>query len=186
MESSHIVKSCGVEFNRVDLGISKVRQEIFEMSKEYFEWMNVEITKCCKFSIPEIVGMSLDAYVHYTTDIGCQIGPDAGGIYVQRDATGEIMAMGGLRRLPDGAAEIVRIFTRPKFRGKGLGSQSVSHLVSQARSLGYDRVRLDTAVFMRSAQKIYGAAGFSLCEPYAGAEPPPQLLPFWLYMQRTL
>lgn len=166
--------------------ISERREEILEISIEYFDWMNVEIIQCCKFSIPEIVGMSLDAYVQYTTEIGCQIGPDEGGVYVQRDSTGEIMAMGGLRRLPDGAAEIVRIFTRPQFRGKGLGRQSVAHLVGQARRLGYDMIRLDTAVFMRSAQQIYRAAGFSLCEPYAGAEPPPQLLPFWLYMQRTL
>lgn len=186
MENKNIIKSIGVDFERVDMHKPKRREEILEMSKEYFDWMNVEIIQCCKFSIPEIVGMNLDAYVHYTTEIGCQIGPDEGGIYVQRDPAGEIMAMGGLRRLPDGAAEIVRIFTRPKFRGKGLGGQSVSHLVDEARRLGYGMVKLDTGVFMRSAQKIYGAAGFSLCEPYAGAEPPPQLLPFWLYMQRPL
>lgn len=177
---------CGDGFQRVDLSDGQARDDIIEISQAYFDWMNGQILACCGFSIPDIVGMELDAYVKYTTDIGSRIGSDEGGVYVRRAATGEIMAMCGLRRLPDGAAEVVRIFTRPAFRGKGLGFQAVTHLMEEARRLGYRVIRLDTGIFMTSAQKIYRAAGFSPCEPYPGAEPPPQLLPFWLYMERDL
>ncbi|HWJ73784.1 MAG TPA: GNAT family N-acetyltransferase [Kaistia sp.] len=175
-----------IGFGRLDLGIARVRSEFIAITQDYFDWMNGEIIRFCALSIPEIVGMSLEAYVLHTTEIACRIAPEDGGIYAHRDGEGRIAAMGGLRRLPDGAAEIVRIFTRPDCRGRGLGSRSVDHLVGEARLLGYKILRLDTAVFMKSAQKIYRAAGFAPRDPYAGAEPPPPLLPFWLFMERSL
>ncbi len=171
---------------RLDLTTAEARSHLTQITQDYFDWMNGEIIRSCNLSIPELVGMSIEAYVRHTTEIACGIEPADGGIYCHKDPGGQIMAMGGLRRLPDGAAEIVRIFTRPAFRGQGLGSLTIAHLVGTARLLGYDTLRLDTAVFMTSAQAIYRAAGFSLREPYAGAEPPPRLLPFWLFMERSV
>ena len=173
-------------FERLDLGAQEDRAAFTTITQDYFDWMNGEIIQHCGFAIPDVVGMSIEAYVGYTADIGGRIGPAEGGIYARRDADGQIMAIGGLRRLPDGVAEIVRIFTRPQFRGRGLGSQSVGFLVSEAQRLGYGMIRLDTAVFMTSAQKIYRAAGFVTRGPYAGAEPPERLLPFWIFMERGL
>lgn len=181
-----VLSPVGTDFERVNLSDPRFFDEIVEISSEYFDWMNEEIIACCKFSIPDIVGMGLDDYVRYTTQIGSRIGPDEGGVYVRRSADGSVMAMCGLRRLPDGAAEIVRIFTRPTFRGQGLGAQAISHLVAEAGRLGYGTLKLDTGVFMTSAHAIYRAAGFSQCQPYEGAEPPHQLLPYWLYMERPL
>lgn len=173
-------------FERLDLATSEDRKAFIGITQEYFDWMNGEIIRHCAFSIPDIVGMSLESYVGHTAEIGARIEPEAGGVYARRDADGQIMAICGLRRLPDGAAEIVRIFTRPHFRGRGLGSQSVNFVINEARRLGYQMIRLDTAVFMTSAQKIYRAAGFAICGPYDGAEPPPQLVPFWIFMERGL
>lgn len=98
---------------------------------------------------------------------------------------GRVAAMGGLRTLPDGTPEIVRIFTLPEFRGRGLGARMVNQLVAEAESAGHAVVRLDTGVFMQSAQKIYEAAGFKRRDPYPGAEPPAFLQPFWIYMERS-
>ncbi|MCX5494408.1 GNAT family N-acetyltransferase [Kaistia dalseonensis] len=173
-------------FDRMDLQATAIRDDFIAITQDYFDWMNGEIVRFCNLSIPDMVGMGVADYVRHTAEIAGRIGPEDGGIYARRNAAGQIMAMGGLRRLPDGTAEIVRIFTRPAFRGQGLGFQTVSHLVDEAGQLGYGILRLDTAVFMKSAQKIYRAAGFSLREPYEGAEPPPQLLPFWLFMERAL
>ncbi len=178
--------SNGAVFDRLDLRVDAMRDEYIAITHEYFDWMNGEIIRFCNFSIPEIIGMSLADYVRHTADIAASIEPRDGGIYCQKGASGQIIAMGGLRRLPDGAAEIVRIFTRPQFRGQGLGFQSVGHLVGEARRLGYEILRLDTAIFMKSAQKIYEASGFLPRGPYVGAEPPPPLLPFWLFMERPL
>lgn len=178
--------SPSAEFERLDLHAVEVRRDYLAITQEYFDWMNGEIQRVCSFSIPEITGMSLDSYVRYTAEVAAGIQPEDGGIYVMRSGSGEIMAMGGLRRLPDGAAEVVRIFTPPRFRGQGLGFRSVDNLVGEARRLGYEILRLDTATFMTSAQKIYRASGFLPREPYVGAEPPPPLLPFWLFFERTI
>lgn len=173
-------------FGRADLAHADDRDSFITLSRDYFGWMNGEITRHCGFSIEDIINTSLDGYVLHTVEIGGRLTPDEGGVYFLREPEGQPLAMGGLRRLPDGAAEIVRIFTRPESRGLGLGSRMVTALVHIARSLDYQTLRLDTAVFMVSAQRIYEATGFTRRAPYAGAEPPAPLQPFWLYYERPL
>jgi len=171
---------------RADLAQPGKVRELTELSQSYFQWMDQQITGLCGFSIPDIVNMPLADYVEYTVAIGCKIEPEEGGVYFIRGADGKAFAMGGLRRLPDGSAEIVRIYTRPQARGHGLGKSMVQGLIDEARRLGYREIRLDTGVFMKEAQRIYAAAGFTPCEQYAGAEPPEALTPYWLYMKRSL
>ena len=176
----------GVTFSRGDLQQSVERQAFLDLSHEYFRWMNQEISQLCGFSIPTLVKMSISDYIALTLDIAAQISPTEGGIYFLRDAGGNTIAMGGLRRLPSGSAEIVRIYTRPESRGNGHGTTMIQRLISETRRLGYDELYLDTGVFMTSAQKIYRAAGFTACDPYPGAEPPEALVPYWLYMKHSL
>jgi hypothetical protein len=71
--------------------------------------MNGEISSRCGFSIPDIINTTLDSYVLHTVKIASGIRPEEGGVYFLRDRGGQPIAMGGLRRLPDGASEIVRI-----------------------------------------------------------------------------
>lgn len=171
---------------RADLRQPSVRQEFSDLSHEYFVWMNEKIAVLCGFSIPDIVNMPLAEYVELTVGIGCKLTLEEGGVYFIRNVDGHAVAMGGIRRLPDGTAEIVRIYTRPSSRGLGFGSAMISGLINEAGRLGYRELRLDTGVFMREAQSLYKAAGFTPCEQYAGAEPPDELKPYWLYMSRSL
>lgn len=175
-----------LSFSRADLEKPEDLAAFTALSLDYFNWMNGEISRCCGFTIPDIVKMELDSYVLHTVNIGRGLKPEDGGVYFMRNADGKAAAMGGLRRLPDGAAEIVRIYTRPEWRGNGLGRRMVQALAGEARRLGYSVLRLDTAVFMTSAQKIYEAAGFMRRDAYAGAEPPKELQPYWLYLERPL
>ena len=175
-----------VTFNRADFLQFADRQAFIDLSLEYFQWMDEEITQLCGFSIPSIVKMPLRDYVSYTAEIAFNINPKEGGIYFMRDHTGNVAAMGGLRRLSAKNAEIVRIYTRPQCRGYGYGANMVESLILEARRLEYENLFLDTGVFMKSAQKIYGGAGFLTCPPYAGAEPPEALMPYWLYMKRSI
>ena len=175
-----------VTFGRADLRQEAEHRTFLKLSQEYFEWMDEEITQLCGFTIASIANMGLSDYVAHTVGLATQIGQDEGGIYFLRDAAGNAAAMGGLRRLPSGGAEIVRIYTRPQYRGGGHGWAMVQGLIGEARRLGYRELFLDTGVFMKSAQKIYREAGFSACAPYAGAEPPEALMPYWLYLKRSL
>jgi len=171
---------------RANLENIEDRQIFLDLSREYFTWMNPEIVAVSGLSIPDMVGMDIESYVQYTVGTGADLGTADGGLYFFRAADGFAIAMGGLRRLPDDAAEIVRIFTRAQCRGQGAGTQMVNALIGEAKRLGYGVIRLDTGVFMTSAQRIYKAAGFIERDPYPGAEPPERLQPHWLYMERRL
>ena len=156
------------------------------LNLEYFTWMDREFKSTCGLSLAEIVGKSVEQYVDDTVALARSVVPSLASLSFLHTNDGQLAAMGGLRTLPDGAAEIVRIFTRPIFRGRGFATAMLQQLIADAGQSGYEIIRLDTGTFMHSAQKIYRNAGFSLCEPYAGAEPPEVLRPYWLYMERPV
>lgn len=155
------------------------------LNEAYFAWMDGELSRVTGKGLQEIIGMDRASYVNLTLDVALRTVPHEAQVYFLRDAEGKAAAMGGLRTLPDGVPEVVRIYTRPEHRGKGLGGRMVSQLVAEAAQRGNAVVRLDTAVFMVSAQKIYEAAGFVRRDPYPGAEPPEFLQPYWIYMERS-
>lgn len=171
---------------RMNLKQSDDSHLFLNLCHEYFNWMDCEIKALCGFSIASIVKMSLSEYVAFTASIAAEIGAKDGGIYLLQDNERNVVAMGGLRRLPSGHAEIVRIYTRPEYRGHGYGEAMVSKLIGEARRLKYQELFLDTGIFMKSAQRIYSKAGFLPSDPYDGAEPPDALKPFWLYMRKKL
>lgn len=160
-------------------------QEILAVTMQYFDWMNQEITKLCGFSIPDMIGQPLQQYVQDTVGTVCSGVPPEGVFYLMQD-DGVTVGSGGLRRLPDGSVEVVRIFTRPQFRGRGYGRQLLMRLLADARDFGYTVAKLDTGGFMHSAHRIYESFGFEDCPPYEGAEAPPQLIPFWRYMSKRI
>lgn len=154
------------------------------LNDAYFAWMDGELARATGRGLQDIVGMDRAAYVNLTVKVALDAVAQGAQVFFLRDGAGQAVAMGGLRSLPDGALEIVRIYTRPEHRGKGLGARMVNQLVAAAAQRANAALRLDTAVFMRSAQKIYEAAGFVRRDPYPGAEPPEFLQPFWIYMER--
>ena len=155
------------------------------LTVEYFQWMNQQIVQTCHFSIEDIVGMPLLNYVDTACDTICPKDPTRSRFYllvVGADA----LAMGGIRSLPDGSAEIVRVFTHPLSRGRGYGAAILSRLITDAKQLGYQTLKLDTGNFMNSAHALYESFGFKDCAPYDGAEPPLALMPYWRFMECSL
>ena len=67
---------------------------------------------------------------------------------------------GGLKRLPDGAAEIKRMYVVPAARRRGLARALLGALEDAARALGYEVVRLDTGPRQPHAQALYEASGY--------------------------
>lgn len=155
------------------------------LTMAYFEWMNQEIKAACPFSIEDIVGMPLGEYVAHAVHTICPDDTSSARFYLLV-ADGAAVAMGGIRRLPNGDAEVVRIYTDPNYRGHGYGTLVLNKLIADAGSLGYKTLKLDTGLFMKSAHKLYESLGFSDCEPYEGAEPPSELLPYWRFMEKLL
>lgn len=71
-----------------------------------------------------------------------------------------------LRPHGDRVAEIKRLYVDEPYRGRSLGFKLVDELITRARSLGYQRLRLDTLPFMRIATRLYRAFEFEEIAPY--------------------
>ncbi len=63
-------------------------------------------------------------------------------------------------------AEMKRLYVRPAHRGSGLGRVLAERAVREARSLGYEMLKLDTLPQMRVAQRLYEMLGFRETSPY--------------------
>ena len=84
-----------------------------------------------------------------------------GGSFLIGYEDGEPVCVGGIKRLPDGACEIKRMYVVPKARGRGVAPELLGALEDEARSLGYELARLDTGPKQPHAERMYRAAGYA-------------------------
>jgi GNAT superfamily N-acetyltransferase len=72
-----------------------------------------------------------------------------------------------LHKLESQICEMKRLYLRPRFRGKGLGRALAERIISEARQIGYKRIRLDTVEpVMKDAVAMYRILGFREIAPY--------------------
>jgi putative acetyltransferase len=80
---------------------------------------------------------------------------------------GNVAGCVALHRLEDGICEMKRLYLRPQFRGKGIGLALADRIISEARQIGYQRMRLDTVEpVMKDAVEMYRRLGFREIAPY--------------------
>jgi GNAT superfamily N-acetyltransferase len=155
------------------------------LNVEYLSWVFEGIQELFGVPSDQVVGMPASEYVPGVIDKVCGDPPPRGVFYLVK-VDGELAGMGGLRHLRAGVAEIKRIYFRPEFRGLKLGERMLGQLLTDAQDFEYQRVCLDSALFMKSAHRLYEANGFSDCTAYEGVEVPSEFHSRWRFMERAL
>ena len=89
-----------------------------------------------------------------------------GGTFVVGYEDGQPLCIGGLKRLPDGACEIKKMFVVESARGRGVARTLLVELERLARELGYEIARLDTGPKQTRARRMYERAGYVAIENF--------------------
>ena len=123
-----------------------------QLFKEYAAWL--EINLCFQNFEKELADLPGD----YATPNGRLL-----LAYDDNESAGCV----ALRKIDDGICEMKRLFVRDKFRGQGLGRSLIDAIISEAKDIGYKRMRLDTLPpKMNDAIALYRSFGFEEIEPY--------------------
>jgi putative acetyltransferase len=71
-----------------------------------------------------------------------------------------------LRTLQADICEMKRLYVDPVHRGNGAGRALVQEVIAEARSIGYQRMVLDTLPSMQGAHRLYRTLGFREISSY--------------------
>jgi GNAT superfamily N-acetyltransferase len=103
------------------------------------------------------VGLRPGDGVYYDDDLARveEIYLHAGGEFLVGEVQATVAAIGGLRRVNAGTAEMVRLRVRPDQQGRGYGAAIVTVLEERAVELGYRTLHADTTVKQPVALELY-------------------------------
>lgn len=126
------------------------------------EWDQVErLIQAYLAELPfEIDFQDLDRELGALAD---EYGPPDGAALLAFDAaapTAGAIGVVGIRRFDASDAELKRMFVSAQARGRGVGRALCEAAVATARSLGYERLLLDTVDTMAAAIATYASLGF--------------------------
>jgi len=87
-----------------------------------------------------------------------------------RDGSGELLAVGALKRLDDSTGELKSMHTAAEARGRGVGRAMLAHIIAVARERGLSRLYLETGTTpgFTAARSLYASAGFVPCGTFGG------------------
>ncbi len=139
---------------------SATREAARELIAEYLRWIASVAA--------ERYGLSFDVDAMVTSDIEdrSKFYPPSGRFYVIRRDDASV-GVGCLKRIAPSVAEIQRMYVRSQARGLGLGRLLLQRLLSDARAIGYEAVRLESLRFLSAAHALYKSVGFAEITPYA-------------------
>lgn len=95
-------------------------------------------------------------------------GAPAGRLYVAY-VDGVPAGCVGLRRLNDENCELKRMYVRPEYRDRHLGSALMHKVIGDAGEIGYAHMMLDTLPVLERAIEMYRRYGFYEIESYNGS-----------------
>jgi len=128
-------------------------EEIRQLFTEYAEWLQVSLC--------------FQGFQQEMAELPGKYAPPRGALLLAVDGE-HVVGCVALRPLEDeDVCEMKRLYVRPAAQGQHLGERLINAIISEARRLGYDKMRLDTLPEkMGKAIAIYRRAGFQQIAPY--------------------
>lgn len=83
--------------------------------------------------------------------------------WVIEGADGTVFGGGGFyptEGLPEGMAEVVKVYFSPELRGQGLGRKLLGHIEERARKAGYSKLYIESFPEFGKAVSLYEKLGF--------------------------
>ena len=99
---------------------------------------------------------------HYDSELDRpfeKYGPPCGRLYLAL-WNGSPAGCIALRGIDNARCEMKRLYVRPSFREKGIGSRLLQQILADAREIGYRHMLLDTLPFLEQAIHMYRNLGF--------------------------
>lgn len=138
----------------------ETREAARHLIAEYLQWI------ASSAAVNYGLSFDIDAMVTSDVDDRSKFYPPSGRFYVLRRA-GAYVGVGCLKRLAPTIAEVQRMYVQPHVRGIGAGRLLVERLLADARSIGYQVIRLESLKFLSAAHALYRSVGFVEITPYA-------------------
>lgn len=88
------------------------------------------------------------------------------GCILLAESAEEIVGCVALRSLGKGLCEMKRLYVAPGYRNQKIGRALAEAVIDRARTIGYERMRLDTIESMTAAQALYHSLGFRPIKAY--------------------
>ena len=132
--------------------VKKSLAEVAELFREYADWLAIDL---CSDNIELEIADLPDSYSP----------PDGCLLVARRD--GQAVGCVALRRFDDDKCEMKRLYVRPALIGLGIGRALATAIITEARRLGYRKMRLDSiADRMKEAVSLYRSLGFHEIQPF--------------------
>jgi carbonic anhydrase len=126
-----------------------IARELFE---EYAAWLGVDLC--------------FQGFEKELSELPGNYSPPDGRLLLAIDDE-QIAGCIAIRRIGPDTCEMKRLYVRPTFRGRGLGKDLANAVIKDARTVGYQKMRLDTLPpMMEHAVQMYRVLGFKEIEPY--------------------
>ncbi|SHG39549.1 GNAT family N-acetyltransferase [Pedobacter caeni] len=120
-----------------------------------------------EFNVPKIGTAHSDP----TTDNLYALFQTAGSIYFVAEEEDKLLGGSGIyptEGLPEGCAELVKLYLSGNTRGKGIGKQLMEKCVESAKAMGYSQLYLETLPQLAQAVTMYEKAGFKALDAALG------------------